>query len=76
VSNVNLQLWSRDTDRRPAPEQVPLHYVLGQYDFAIGVEPSVDAKCGRCWRLLPDVSEDGALCHRCEDVVAQLDAVP
>ena len=28
-------------------------------------------KCGRCWRLLPDVSEDGALCGRCETVVAQ-----
>jgi isoleucyl-tRNA synthetase len=26
-------------------------------------------KCGRCWRLLPEVTEDGALCARCEDVV-------
>ncbi|QDH33510.1 isoleucine--tRNA ligase [Porphyrobacter sp. YT40] len=26
-------------------------------------------KCGRCWRLLPDVAEDGALCGRCEEVV-------
>jgi len=26
-------------------------------------------KCGRCWRLLPDVAEDGALCGRCDDVV-------
>jgi isoleucyl-tRNA synthetase len=31
-------------------------------------------KCGRCWRLLPDVAEDGALCGRCDDVVGQLDA--
>ncbi len=28
-------------------------------------------KCGRCWRLLPDVSEDGALCDRCEAVVGE-----
>ena len=28
-------------------------------------------KCGRCWRLLPDVSEDGALCGRCESVVGR-----
>ncbi|OYY91787.1 MAG: isoleucine--tRNA ligase [Sphingomonas sp. 28-66-16] len=27
-------------------------------------------KCGRCWRLLPEVTEDGALCDRCAGVVA------
>ncbi len=27
-------------------------------------------KCGRCWRHLPEVAEDGALCARCEEVVA------
>jgi isoleucyl-tRNA synthetase len=26
-------------------------------------------KCGRCWRHLPEVKEDGDLCDRCEDVV-------
>jgi isoleucyl-tRNA synthetase len=26
-------------------------------------------KCGRCWRLLPEVTEDGDLCDRCKDVV-------
>ncbi len=26
-------------------------------------------KCGRCWRHLPEVVEDGDLCARCEDVV-------
>jgi len=42
---------------------------------AVTVRKSADAKCGRCWRLLPEVPEDGGLCHRCTDVVAQLDAV-
>jgi isoleucyl-tRNA synthetase len=42
---------------------------------AVSVRKTGDAKCGRCWRLLPDVTEDGALCDRCTDVVAQLDAV-
>ena len=46
----------------------------GEADEA-SVRKSDDAKCGRCWRLLAEVPEDGALCHRCEDVVAQLDAV-
>ncbi|RZF64364.1 isoleucine--tRNA ligase [Sphingomonas populi] len=27
-------------------------------------------KCGRCWRLLPEVTQDLALCDRCESVVA------
>ena len=31
-------------------------------------------KCGRCWRHLPEVTEDGALCSRCEQVVAAMDA--
>ncbi|MDO7844518.1 isoleucine--tRNA ligase [Sphingomonas immobilis] len=26
-------------------------------------------KCGRCWRLLPEVTEDLSLCARCEEVV-------
>jgi isoleucyl-tRNA synthetase len=27
-------------------------------------------KCGRCWRLLPEVESDGSLCARCAEVVA------
>jgi len=40
----------------------------------IVVSVSPDHKCGRCWRHLPEVSEDGDLCDRCEDVVG--DEVP
>ena len=28
-------------------------------------------KCGRCWRLLPEVEEDGDLCGRCIEVVGE-----
>ncbi|MFC3096648.1 isoleucine--tRNA ligase [Alteraurantiacibacter palmitatis] len=38
------------------------------------VSKTTHHKCGRCWRHLPEVAEDGALCGRCEDVVARLDA--
>ncbi|MEM6856713.1 MAG: isoleucine--tRNA ligase [Pseudomonadota bacterium] len=38
------------------------------------VTKSTDNKCGRCWRLLPDVAEDGALCGRCTKVVREWDA--
>jgi isoleucyl-tRNA synthetase len=27
-------------------------------------------KCGRCWRLLPEVKADGDLCDRCTEVVS------
>jgi isoleucyl-tRNA synthetase len=27
-------------------------------------------KCGRCWRHLPEVAEDGALCNRCDTVLS------
>lgn len=35
----------------------------------ITVTKTEHSKCGRCWRLLPDVSEDGALCGRCDGVL-------
>ena len=36
---------------------------------ALRVTKTDNHKCGRCWRLLPEVVEDGDLCNRCEDVV-------
>ncbi|MFC0203689.1 isoleucine--tRNA ligase [Novosphingobium soli] len=41
---------------------------------SVRVTPSPDHKCGRCWRHLPEVAEDGDLCDRCEDVVDVLEA--
>ncbi|QPC98623.1 isoleucine--tRNA ligase [Qipengyuania soli] len=41
---------------------------------AVTVTRTSEAKCGRCWRHLPSVAEDGDLCDRCEPVVAQMDA--
>ena len=33
------------------------------------VAKTEDEKCGRCWRHLPEVTSDGALCDRCAEVV-------
>ncbi|MGE4410984.1 MAG: isoleucine--tRNA ligase, partial [Sphingobium sp.] len=41
-----------------------------QQGEGINVTPTAHHKCGRCWRHLPDVTEDGALCGRCEDLLA------
>ncbi len=40
----------------------------------VDIVPTSHHKCGRCWRHLPEVTEDGALCGRCDDVVAGLPA--
>ncbi|WP_394653599.1 isoleucine--tRNA ligase [uncultured Sphingomonas sp.] len=37
---------------------------------AIIVKRTGYEKCGRCWRHLPEVAQDGALCNRCASVVA------
>jgi isoleucyl-tRNA synthetase len=38
-------------------------------DGAIEVSRTAREKCGRCWRHLPEVPEEGGLCGRCEGVV-------
>jgi isoleucyl-tRNA synthetase len=35
----------------------------------VTVVPTQRLKCGRCWRHLPEVANDGALCDRCSEVV-------
>ncbi|MCW1382403.1 isoleucine--tRNA ligase [Novosphingobium sp. KCTC 2891] len=47
--------------------------VRGQCE-TVTVTRTSDHKCGRCWRHLPEVAEDGALCVRCEDAVAGIAA--
>ncbi|MEO8374450.1 MAG: isoleucine--tRNA ligase [Sphingomonas bacterium] len=37
---------------------------------AVSVTRTEFHKCGRCWRLLPEVVQDGALCDRCTKVVS------
>ena len=41
---------------------------------AVAVRRTDNHKCGRCWRHLPEVAEDGDLCSRCDNVVAGKDA--
>ncbi|MBJ7439843.1 MAG: isoleucine--tRNA ligase [Sphingopyxis sp.] len=33
------------------------------------IAPTQNHKCGRCWRHLPEVTDDGNLCNRCETVL-------
>ncbi|WP_397602311.1 isoleucine--tRNA ligase [Sphingorhabdus sp.] len=43
--------------------------VDGLVGVPVFVTKTTNHKCGRCWRHLPEVTEDGALCGRCADVV-------
>ncbi len=47
--------------------------IVARIETGIGdgiiVKPSDWHKCGRCWRLLPEVEEDGTLCNRCDEVL-------
>jgi isoleucyl-tRNA synthetase len=43
-------------------------------DIRAVVIPTAHHKCGRCWRHLPEVTVDGALCSRCDQVVAGMGA--
>lgn len=36
----------------------------------IEVTRTANHKCGRCWRHLPEVTEDGNLCDRCSEMLA------
>ncbi|MFM7378368.1 MAG: isoleucine--tRNA ligase [Erythrobacter sp.] len=56
------------TDEALAELFITATVTRGQGD-TVTVSKTSHHKCGRCWRLLPDVAEDGALCGRCEDVV-------
>jgi isoleucyl-tRNA synthetase len=56
--------WNEGYDDKGAP------FDIGeQGSIAGGATKTTHHKCGRCWRHLPEVSEDGTLCNRCAEVV-------
>ncbi len=68
MSDLNAIL--QDLDRNHLAEAFisgTVHLVPGH--DGITIAPTTDHKCGRCWRHLPEVTEDGSLCNRCETVL-------
>lgn len=55
---------------RPAAELAEVFIVadVKLKEGDVTVTRTTHEKCGRCWRLLPEVEADGALCHRCAKV--------
>jgi isoleucyl-tRNA synthetase len=58
-----------DTELAELAEIYIVSEVAQAQSETIEVSKSDYLKCGRCWRLLPEVDEDGGLCARCEGVV-------
>jgi len=70
--------WERVSHSNTAPEgsprQIIPHFAEGAHvgvngQIAVQIAKTTDHKCGRCWRHLPEVTEDGNLCNRCETVL-------
>lgn len=57
---------------RPARELAEVFIVadVKLKEGEVAVSRTEHEKCGRCWRLLPEVEAEGALCHRCAKVVS------
>ena len=59
---------------RPADELAELFIVASVTESETpAITRTTHHKCGRCWRHLPEVAEDGDLCSRCDQVVAGMD---
>jgi len=75
ISSTVRFLEASQTDIAPSdPPQIVLHHPDGFADhpdlkLGVGIQRTSNLKCGRCWRYLPEVAEDGDLCGRCEGVV-------
>ncbi len=63
------QLDFTDEDLDELAEIYIVSEVIPGDSQTIEVSRTERQKCGRCWRHLPEVSEDGELCARCDEVV-------
>jgi isoleucyl-tRNA synthetase len=61
------------TDERPDAELIDIAELFIVSEVSVGeglsITKTTHNKCGRCWRHLPEVTEDGALCGRCDAVL-------
>jgi isoleucyl-tRNA synthetase len=69
VAYPDLELELTDESLADLAEIYIVSEVVAGQGEGIEVSRTDFAKCGRCWRLLPEVTEDGGLCARCEGVV-------
>ncbi|MGB3803901.1 MAG: isoleucine--tRNA ligase [Sphingopyxis granuli] len=66
-SSLEAELWLPDDPGDVDYEEIFITSTVhrGEWD----VKRTENHKCGRCWRHLPEVAQDGGLCNRCETVL-------
>ena len=74
-AEVTLSELQAMVDDLPAADAFAEYCIVADVTFAMGhegvtVSPTARHKCGRCWRHLPEVAQDGDLCDRCTDILA------
>ncbi|MGV1685153.1 isoleucine--tRNA ligase [Sphingopyxis sp. NJF-3] len=66
-SSLEAEVWLPDDPGDVDFEEIFITSTVHRGDW--DVKRTENHKCGRCWRHLPEVTEDGALCNRCETVL-------
>ena len=66
-SSLEAEVWLPDEAGDVDFEEVFITSTVHKGDW--DVKRTENHKCGRCWRHLPEVAEDGALCNRCDTVL-------
>ncbi|WP_287939080.1 isoleucine--tRNA ligase [Sphingopyxis sp.] len=66
-SSLEAEVWLPNEAGDVDFEEIFITSTVHQGDW--DVKRTENHKCGRCWRHLPEVTADGALCNRCETVL-------
>jgi isoleucyl-tRNA synthetase len=66
-SSLEAEVWVPTDPGDVDFEEIFITSTVRQGDW--DVKRTENHKCGRCWRHLPEVAEDGSLCNRCETVL-------
>jgi len=66
-SSLEAEVWLPDDPDDVDFEEIFITSTVHRGDW--DVKRTENHKCGRCWRHLPEVESDGALCNRCETVL-------
>ncbi|MGV7122549.1 isoleucine--tRNA ligase [Sphingopyxis sp. 550A] len=68
-SSLEAEVWFPHEASDVDYEEIFITSTVHQGDW--DVKRTENHKCGRCWRHLPEVAEDGTLCNRCETVLGE-----